>query len=100
MFAAIFALVAVIGLFPVKAGDAALDPRLNVGQLTFPGLAASAPLVAQTEFTAAPQPLTVRAPDVSEGTLLGADDVTAAELEGRELAAENSSIEVEDAETQ
>lgn len=89
-----------VGLFPVKSGDAALDPRLNVAQLSFPGLAASAPLVAQTEFSAAPQPLTVRAPDVSEGTLLGADDVTAAELEGRELAAENSSIEVEDAETQ
>lgn len=95
----IFALVAVIGLFPVRAGDAALDPRLNVSQLSFPGLAASAPLVAQTEFQASPQPLTVTAPDVSEGTVLGADDVTDAELEGRALAAENASVDVGDTET-
>jgi murein DD-endopeptidase MepM/ murein hydrolase activator NlpD len=72
---------------------------LNVSQLTFPGLAASAPLVAQTEFTAAPQPLTVRAPDVSEGTLLGAEDITDAELETRALAADNASVDVENAET-
>ena len=99
ILAGIFLLVVAVGFFPVRSGDAALNPRLNVSQLSFTGLASSAPLVAQTEFSAAPQPLTVRAPDVSEGTLLGADDVTAAELEGRELATENSSIEVEDAET-
>ena len=99
IFASIFVLVAVVGLFPVRSGDAALDPRLNVNQLSFPGLAASAPLVAQTELQASPQPLTVVAPEVSEGALLDADDVTDATLQQRALAAENSSIEVEDADT-
>jgi murein DD-endopeptidase MepM/ murein hydrolase activator NlpD len=99
IFGAIFLVVAAIGLFPVRSGDAALDPKLNVSQLSFPGLAASAPLVAQTEFQAAPQPLTVQAPEVSEGTVLGADDVTDAEIQGRTLAAENASVDVEDAET-
>jgi murein DD-endopeptidase MepM/ murein hydrolase activator NlpD len=91
--------VAVIGLFPVRSGDAARDPRLNVNQLSFPGLAASAPLVAQTEIQAAPQPLTVRAPDVAEGTVLGAEDNTEATLEGRVLATENSSIDAGDVDT-
>jgi len=99
ILASIFLLIAVIGLFPVRSGDAALDPRLNVNHLSFPGLAASAPLVAQTELQASPQPLTVRAPDVAEGTLLGADDFTEAELQQRALAAENASVEVEDADT-
>ena len=97
IFASIFALVAVIGLFPVRSGDAALDPQLNVNQLSFPSLAASAPLVAQTELQASPQPLTVHAPEVAEGTLLGADNVTNATLQQRALAAENASVEVEDA---
>ena len=96
MLASIFAIVAVIGLFPVRSSNAALDPKLNVRQLSFPGLAASAPLVAQTEFRASPQPLTVTAPEVSEGTVLGADDVTEGELAARALAAENSSVDVGD----
>ena len=99
IFVSIFALVAVIGLFPVRSSGASLDPQLNVSQLSFPWLAASAPLVAQTELQASPQPLTVVAPDVAEGTLLGADDLTDATLQQRALAAENSSVEVEDTET-
>jgi murein DD-endopeptidase MepM/ murein hydrolase activator NlpD len=89
----------VIGLFPVRAGNAQIDPQLNVNHLLFPGLAASAPLVAQTEFQASPQPLTVVAPDVAESSVLGADDVTDAELQSRALAAENSSVDAGDLDT-
>ena len=88
-----------IGLFPVSAGNAQIDPQLNISQLLFPGLAASAPLEAQTEFQASPQPLTVVAPNVVESSVLGADDVTDAELQSRALAAQNSSIDAGNLET-
>lgn len=100
MFVSIFALVAIFGLFPVHSGGAALDPQLQVNQLSFPGLAASAPLVAQTELQASPQPLTVKAPYVSEGTILGADNVTDTEIQTRAAAQQNDSVTVAGADTQ
>lgn len=92
--------MALFGLFPVTTGDAASDPRLNVSQLGFPGLAASAPLAMLAEIQAAPVPLTVSAPGVSEGTLIGVGaDLTSAELASRQLAIDASAVASEDAST-
>jgi murein DD-endopeptidase MepM/ murein hydrolase activator NlpD len=93
IFGVLFVAVALIGLFPVTTGDAAADPKLNASQLGFPGLAASAPLAMQADIQAAPVPLTVVAPGVSRGTLLGTADLTSQELQQRQLATENSAVE-------
>ena len=100
IFVALFVGVALFGLFPVNTGDAAGDPRLNVSQLGFPGLAASAPLAMVAEIQAAPVPLTVSAPGVSEGTIIGVDDITGDELASRQLAIDASAEESEDATTE
>ena len=100
IFAAFFAVVAIIGLFPVTTGDAAGDPQLNVSQLGFPGLAASAPLAMQAEIQAAPVPLTVVAPGVSAGTILDASDLTDDELERSQLAIDSSAVESEGVSTE
>ena len=99
IFVALFVVVAFVGLFPVTTGDAAGDPRLNVGQLGLPGLAASAPLAMQAEIQAAPVPLTVTSPGVSEQALLGVNDVTDVELERNQLAVESAAVDAEDAST-
>jgi len=96
----LFAAVAFVGLFPVTTGDAAGDPRLNVSQLGFPGLAASAPLAMAAEIQAAPVPLTVVAPGVSEGALLGVDDLTSDTLQENQLAIESSSEASDEASTE
>ena len=100
IFGALFVAVALIGLFPVTTGDAAADPKLNISQLGFPGLAASAPLAMQADIQAAPVPLTVVAPGVSLGTVLGTDDLTSEELQERQLATENSAVESDSATTE
>ncbi|MBT5775241.1 MAG: M23 family metallopeptidase [Dehalococcoidia bacterium] len=84
----------------MTTGDAAGDPRLNVSQLGFPGLAASAPLAMLAEIQAAPVPLTVSAPGVSEGTIIGVADLTTDELASRQLAIDASAVASEDASTE
>jgi murein DD-endopeptidase MepM/ murein hydrolase activator NlpD len=100
IFVSLFLGVALFGLFPVTTGDAADDPRLNVSQLGFPGLASSAPLAMLTEIQAAPVPLTVRAPGVSEGTVIGVEDLTSDALASRQLAIDASTEASENATTE
>ncbi len=88
----LFVAVVVAGQFPVLVGDAAADPSLEASHLGFPGLVNSAPLAAQTEIQAAPVPVTVVAPEVTEGTVLGVDDRTAAELATLEQEAQAGSV--------
>jgi murein DD-endopeptidase MepM/ murein hydrolase activator NlpD len=100
IFVSLFAAVAFVGLFPVTTGDAAGDPRLNVRQLGFPGLAASAPMAMAAEIQAAPVPLTVVAPGVLEEALLGVDNLTSETQEQRQLAIDSSSKASDDASTE
>lgn len=96
----LFAVVAFVGLFPVTTGDAAGDPRLNIRQLGFPGLAASAPAAMLAEIQAAPVPLTVVAPGVDEEALLGVSNITPEERERSQLALANSAVDLDEASTE
>jgi hypothetical protein len=99
IFVLLFGVVALVGLFPVTTGNATDNPRLNIGQLGFPGLAASAPAAMLAEIQAGPVTLTVVAPGVSEEALLGVNDVTGDEVERNQLAVEAAAVLSNDAST-
>ena len=84
-----------VGLFPVTVSGAPAVPRLQAATLPLPGLAASAPMAAITSLEAAPLPLTVVAPPVSEEALLVAADSTEATLSTLQQAQRNASVPVE-----
>ena len=90
-----FALVLLGGIFPVEVPGAAPTPTLQAASFTMPGLAASAPATAVTSLEAAPLPLTVVAPPVSEEALLAAADSTQAALATLQQAQRNASVPVE-----
>ena len=92
---AFFALVLLGGMFPVTVPGAVPTLTLQAASFTMPGLAASAPTTAVTSLEAAPLPLTVVAPPVSEETLLAAADSTQAALTTLQQTQRNASVPVE-----
>ena len=90
-----FALVLLGGMFPVTVPGAVPTLTLQAASFTMPGLAASAPATAVTSLEAAPLPLTVVAPPVSEEALLAAADSTQAALTTLQQAQRNASVPVE-----
>jgi murein DD-endopeptidase MepM/ murein hydrolase activator NlpD len=91
---ALFAAVLTGGLFPVTIETPTATPAL-AASLPLPGLAAAAPMVAVTSLEAAPVPLTVVAPAVTQDALLAAADTTAATLNTLQQAQRNASVSVE-----
>ena len=65
-----------VGRFPVSVAGPDAAPALAANQLSLPGLAASAPREVATEIAAAPVPLTLFAPQVTEEALVDAEDAT------------------------
>ena len=88
-------LVLIGGLFPVTVAGTAVFPPLRAASITLPGLAGSAPTAAITSLEAAPVPLTVVAPPVSQQELIAAADGTQAALSSLQQAQRNASVAVE-----
>ncbi len=68
--------VVVLGRFPVAVPGPDATPALASSQLSLPGLAASAPLEVPDEIAAAPVPVTLYAPEVTEEAIVAAADTT------------------------
>ncbi len=91
----IFGLVLLGGLFPVTVAGVRAAPTLRAASLSMTGVAGSAPMTAVTSLAAAPVPLTVVAPPVTEELLLGAADGTEVALGTLLQAQRDASVSVE-----
>jgi murein DD-endopeptidase MepM/ murein hydrolase activator NlpD len=86
--------VITIGRFPVSIAGPDASPALASAQLSLPGLAANAPLDVPDEIVAAPVPLTLYAPQVTEEAIVAAADTTFATTSAleEELAAGSNDL--------
>lgn len=76
MVTALLLTVITIGRFPVAVPGPDASPALASAQLSLPGLGAHAPLDVPDEIAAAPVPLTLYAPEVTEEAIVAAADTT------------------------
>ena len=88
----LFAFTLLGGLFPVTVLGTSSTPRLQAAAISMPGLVASAPLTVVSSLEAAPVPLTVVAPAVSQENVLRVSDSTVATVSTILQAQRQSSV--------